>query len=143
MASATDLGMAPTDGLPDLTICDREPIHIPGSIQPHGILFALSRPDLNVIAVSANVATHIGAQPAGLLGKSIGEMLDHRSFAAVQTAAAQIDDLSPHHLRITLNGAAGAPWLGLLHVLKDGVLLEAKLPQSFPQIDSCRPVPAL
>jgi light-regulated signal transduction histidine kinase (bacteriophytochrome) len=25
---------------------DREPIHIPGSVQPHGILFVLSEPDL-------------------------------------------------------------------------------------------------
>ena len=27
----------------DLTNCDREPIHIPGAIQPHGILLVVSR----------------------------------------------------------------------------------------------------
>ncbi|MGN6725364.1 MAG: hypothetical protein ACTHLZ_05570, partial [Tepidisphaeraceae bacterium] len=26
----------------DLTNCDREPIHIPGSIQPHGALLVLN-----------------------------------------------------------------------------------------------------
>ncbi len=29
-------------GTADLTTCDLEPIHIPGSVQPHGMLFALS-----------------------------------------------------------------------------------------------------
>ena len=26
----------------DLTDCDREPIHIPGTIQPHGVLLVLA-----------------------------------------------------------------------------------------------------
>ncbi|WP_254558613.1 hypothetical protein, partial [Salmonella enterica] len=28
----------PTDIRQDLTACDREPIHVPGAIQPHGLL---------------------------------------------------------------------------------------------------------
>ena len=32
----------------DLTNCDREPIHIPGSIQPHGCLLACERLDAGV-----------------------------------------------------------------------------------------------
>jgi light-regulated signal transduction histidine kinase (bacteriophytochrome) len=28
---------------PDLTNCDREPIHIPGSIQPHGVVLVLDQ----------------------------------------------------------------------------------------------------
>jgi light-regulated signal transduction histidine kinase (bacteriophytochrome) len=27
----------------DLAICDREPIHTPGSIQPHGIMLVVTR----------------------------------------------------------------------------------------------------
>jgi hypothetical protein len=30
----------------DLTNCEREPIHIPGSIQPHGVLLVLKEPEL-------------------------------------------------------------------------------------------------
>lgn len=33
----------------DLTNCDKEPIHIPGSIQPHGILFVLQEPQLKIL----------------------------------------------------------------------------------------------
>ena len=31
----------PAYGEVDLTTCDREPIHVPGAIQPHGVLLAL------------------------------------------------------------------------------------------------------
>ena len=42
----------------DLTNCDREPIHIPGSIQPHGVLLVMTEPELVVIQVSENVIDH-------------------------------------------------------------------------------------
>ncbi len=32
----------------DLTNCDREPIHIPGSVQPHGALLAVDPKTLRV-----------------------------------------------------------------------------------------------
>ena len=44
----------------DLTNCDREPIHIPGSIQPHGVLLVMTEPELVVMQVSENVIDHIG-----------------------------------------------------------------------------------
>ena len=49
----------------DLTSCDREPIHVPGAIQPHGVLFALGEPDLRIVGVSANLPALIGPQPDG------------------------------------------------------------------------------
>ena len=38
----------------DLTNCDREPIHVPGSIQPHGALIVLQEPEMKILQVSAN-----------------------------------------------------------------------------------------
>ena len=35
-------------GVADLTSCDREAIHIPGSIQPHGVLLVVDRRDFNI-----------------------------------------------------------------------------------------------
>jgi len=29
----------------DLTDCDREPIHVPGTIQPYGVLLVLTEPE--------------------------------------------------------------------------------------------------
>ncbi len=36
----------------DLSNCAVEPIHVPGSIQPHGVLVALSEPELTIQVAS-------------------------------------------------------------------------------------------
>ena len=36
-----------------LNNCDREQIHIPGSIQAHGMLFVLKEPDLEIVRVQS------------------------------------------------------------------------------------------
>src|SRR4028119_1987688 len=47
----------------DLTACDREPIHIPGSIQPHGILLAIRLPDGTMTYHTAHRAPALGQPP--------------------------------------------------------------------------------
>jgi light-regulated signal transduction histidine kinase (bacteriophytochrome) len=42
----------------DLNDCDREPIHIPGTIQPFGVLFVLDE-RMKVTQVSDNVSDHV------------------------------------------------------------------------------------
>ena len=54
----------------DLTNCDREPIHVLGTIQPFGFLIALTA-DWLVSRVSANSAAFIGHEPDGMLGQPI------------------------------------------------------------------------
>jgi light-regulated signal transduction histidine kinase (bacteriophytochrome) len=39
-----------TDATMDLTACDREPIHVPGAIQPHGLLLIAQAASLTVVA---------------------------------------------------------------------------------------------
>ena len=45
----------------DLEGCAREPIHIPGAIQPHGALFVLRPSDMTVIQASANTGNLLGS----------------------------------------------------------------------------------
>jgi light-regulated signal transduction histidine kinase (bacteriophytochrome) len=59
----------------DLTACDREPIHIPGSIQPHGILLALRLSDRTLAYASANIADIFGLDPSATLGRPFAEVL--------------------------------------------------------------------
>lgn len=47
----------------DLTTCDREPIHIPGAIQPFGALLAIDA-EGRLVRASANAASLLGAVPA-------------------------------------------------------------------------------
>jgi light-regulated signal transduction histidine kinase (bacteriophytochrome) len=58
----------------DLTNCDREPIHVLGTVQPFGFLIALTA-DWLVSRVSANSARFIGLTPDDMLGKPVGALL--------------------------------------------------------------------
>ncbi len=54
----------------DLSACAEEPIHIPGAIQPHGLLLVLTEPELEAVQVSENVE--------GVLGRGCEEVLGRR-----------------------------------------------------------------
>ncbi|MDP9109100.1 MAG: hypothetical protein M3N23_08520, partial [Pseudomonadota bacterium] len=57
----TDLLTLETPATEDVfASCQREQIHIPGSIQPHGILLAARMHDLHITHVSANFAQSTG-----------------------------------------------------------------------------------
>jgi light-regulated signal transduction histidine kinase (bacteriophytochrome) len=60
----------------DLTNCDKEPIHIPGAIQPHGVLLVLREPDLRLTHVSENAAELLGVPATRLLGSRFGELVE-------------------------------------------------------------------
>ena len=64
---------------PVVRACDAEPIHIPGSIQPHGVLFALDSDSLRIIQVSSNTSHHLSADPEAVLGGSLSDCLEHES----------------------------------------------------------------
>jgi light-regulated signal transduction histidine kinase (bacteriophytochrome) len=61
--------------------CDREPIHIPGAIQPHGVLLVLDRDTLEIRHAAGDVAgllgaaTWIGAAAGAVLGDAIARRI--------------------------------------------------------------------
>lgn len=59
----------------DLNACDREPIHVPGSIQPHGALVAVD-PYGVIQAAAGRTEAFFDAAPADLLGRPISAILD-------------------------------------------------------------------
>jgi len=61
--------------LPDLTACDREPIHIPGSIQPHGVLVVVDARTRAILQVSENAAAVLGVDPAVMLDAPLEEVI--------------------------------------------------------------------
>ena len=65
--------------------CAQEQVQIIGRIQSHGLLFALSEPDLIVRQVSANVSTVLGIPPEDVLGRSIGNVLGAQQFETFQS----------------------------------------------------------
>jgi light-regulated signal transduction histidine kinase (bacteriophytochrome) len=63
-------------------LCDREPIHVPGLIQPHGFLLAFAS-DRMVSAVSANIGNFTGIPAASWLGQSVLGPIDPDAFHAL------------------------------------------------------------
>jgi len=58
----------PPFGQADLSNCERELIHLAGSIQPHGVLLVLCESDLRVLQASANAAAMLSVALDDLLG---------------------------------------------------------------------------
>jgi len=56
--------------------CDREPIHIPGLIQPHGFLIALDEHDFVVTMVSENCGSIFSTPTPELFGRSLEAVFD-------------------------------------------------------------------
>jgi light-regulated signal transduction histidine kinase (bacteriophytochrome) len=135
----------PNDLLPvgtpiDLDNCAREPIHIPGSIQPRGALIAAREPDLVITQVSANSAALLGVEPGAALGQPLAAVIGEPAAATVQRAAAVFGDLrerNPLDAVIPIDGQDVA-FDAILHRPGGGVLVielepaEGPRPFSFP-----------
>ena len=89
---------SPAFGAADLTNCDRELIHIPGSIQPHGALLVLDASKPRVLQASDNVGQVLGIPVDDLLGQSI-EVLGGDLPAQVWTAMLAGVRATPRPLR--------------------------------------------
>jgi PAS domain S-box-containing protein len=64
----------PAFGAADLTNCERELIHLAGSIQPHGALLVLSEPLHIVVQASANTESYLGVAPSDLFGRTLSSL---------------------------------------------------------------------
>jgi chemotaxis family two-component system sensor kinase Cph1 len=62
-----------SEGAPDLTDCDREPIRVPGSIQPHGLLIVVDPASLCVIQGAGEIEGRLMVE--AWLGKDLSEIL--------------------------------------------------------------------
>jgi len=88
----------------DLAGCALEPIQIIGHIQPHGLLFALSEPDLIIRQVSINVSTLLEVSPETLLGCSIESVFGTQQFNTFRSQVLNNEPLSVKLLGIPANG---------------------------------------
>src|SRR5579883_1115224 len=114
----------PIDETIDLANCDREPIHIPGLIQPHGALLGLHEDTFEIIQVSANTQAVIGYEPAALLGKPLVDLLNAEQVRLIQRClAADFEYTNP--LKLSINSADRAIELdGIVHRFDSVIILE-------------------
>lgn len=67
----------------NLTNCDREPIHIPSLIQPHGLLLVLTDPDLRIAQVSGNSLEILGIASEDLLDRPLEEFIETEIITSI------------------------------------------------------------
>jgi two-component system, chemotaxis family, sensor kinase Cph1 len=109
----------------DLDNCAREPIHIPGSIQPRGVLAVVREPVFEVRQVSANVAELLGRSVDAVLGRHLSALIGAEQAARVEQAATTFGDLrqrNPVECVIDVGGEPRA-FDAILHRAPGDVLL--------------------
>ena len=106
----------------DLTNCDREPIHIPGSIQPHGCMLVCDTNAAEVLRHSANAPAMLG-----LPGTMNGQRLEHLLGEVVHTlrnALATSQDPARASLLFGLTLPAGGVFDVAIHRFKSTAIIE-------------------
>ncbi|WP_372915663.1 HWE histidine kinase domain-containing protein [Sandarakinorhabdus sp.] len=82
----------------DLTNCDREPIHIPGAILPHGAMLVLECETLRVLQAAGDLEGLLGQPLAELLDRPIDKLFSTAQVNRLHALCKEIDLAKPRHL---------------------------------------------
>lgn len=119
----------------DLTNCDKEPIHIPGSIQPHGILLALTAPELRIVRVSENISDFFGVRAEDLLEKPLEELLNREDVEKIEKCLGE-DFESVNPLKLSLEKSEKLHHFnGIVHRQDRTVILELEPIEESKEVD--------
>jgi chemotaxis family two-component system sensor kinase Cph1 len=104
----------------DLNDCDREPIHIPGAIQPFGVLFALDE-QMKVTQVSENVSDHLSLGIDEALERPLSEIVDPAGAEEVRAVLREQRWHDANPLSISVRGTR---FDGIVHHHAGAAILE-------------------
>lgn len=130
-------GTLPSGQKIDLSNCDREPIHIPGHIQAHGVLLALDPSRLVILQASDNTLQYLGVPVETLLDKQVDALLgaEQLGFLRDSLRTERLED-NPLYL-FTAHVLGSGPFHVIVH-LHGGLLvmeLEPMRPTTMRQPD--------
>lgn len=111
--------------------CEREPIHIPGSIQPHGILFVLNGESLEIVQLSGNLGQFFDITPEEALGVDFMTYVQEEHQEGLKTILQEASTAYSNPLRITveIQGKETA-FDGIAHRVEDRIILELENPDA-------------
>jgi light-regulated signal transduction histidine kinase (bacteriophytochrome) len=94
-----DAGMTKRpDDTVDLTNCDREPIHIPGTILPHGAMLVVDPATLLVEQVAGDTLGLFGTDAASLAGQDLAGLLSSEQIERLRALLRSSSLTRPRHL---------------------------------------------
>ncbi|MEM8966541.1 MAG: ATP-binding protein [Bacteroidota bacterium] len=112
--------------------CDQEPIHIPGSIQPHGVLMVLDKQDFRILQISANTSSLLGRASESLLNQPLDILLKKEYVELLQEELPNqgrvsqntfLKNVNPFRLMINVAGEE-TTFNGVVHFSNDRLILE-------------------
>ncbi|MGY3548500.1 light-regulated signal transduction histidine kinase (bacteriophytochrome) [Bradyrhizobium sp. USDA 4472] len=110
----------------NLTNCDREPIHVPGSVQPFGFLLTLSS-DFTICMASENAGHFLGTETSALLQRSIKDVFSGAALAAIRSRVDYLSGPDAVERIFSLQLQAGMPLFDLaIHFSGAYLIVEAE-----------------
>jgi two-component system, chemotaxis family, sensor kinase Cph1 len=112
-------------GEADLTTCDREPIHIPGSIQPHGVLLVVDRHGLAIEQAAGDTRSLLGLALEEVVKLSVCELFEPETEAFVRSQLSMAAPLVAPIIRLGICPRQGSQPLDLtLHAVARTAIVE-------------------
>ncbi|PZR21605.1 MAG: histidine kinase [Citrobacter freundii] len=119
----------------DLTNCDREPIHIPGAVQPHGFLLALAPGTLIIEKASLNTKEFLDKDAQSLIGQQLTALEQHiipvkagsslMELVRLATITSNLEQINPQPVLVN-----GREMLFVIHQYLDHIICEFEPMQS-------------
>ena len=108
----------------DLAECEREPIHVPGAIQPHGVLLNLRESDLAIIQASANALDVLGVDAHNLLQQPLMQFIDDECMDHLREALSLKNVAIANPVRVELRNDRRPGFDGVLHRHSGALIFE-------------------
>lgn len=110
----------------DFSACESEPIHIPGAIQPFGVLLAFDAISLKLRQASANCRNLFGSISHGNVpfGATATELLGVAAEAALRHALAKDGLIEQRPIPVSFLGTEARLWHAVAHCLGSMVFVE-------------------
>ena len=88
----------PLTDVVDLSNCDREPIHIPGSILPHGAMLVVDPASFAIVQVAGDTGNLLGVETAALIGAPLSRLLSAEQIARLRSLTGSSPLSRPRHM---------------------------------------------
>lgn len=104
---------------------EQQPIHIPGQIQPHGVIFVLEEPELKILQVSKNTSTLFGIPAEKMVQRNLEELLDSFQVERLKAGLSEenIDFINPTKVWLRKKGDDYLVFDSIVHRNPDGFLI--------------------
>lgn len=88
----------PLTDVVDLSNCDREPIHIPGSILPHGAMLVVDPASFAIVQVAGDTGNLLGVETAALIDAPLCRLLSAEQIARLRSLIDSSPLTRPRHM---------------------------------------------